>query len=204
MDINHLYDFNSVAHHAALSCIFENLGDKLLQRTPCQCPAISTGVSGLCRTLGSIWESNERVMVCYATAHVANGCSYLWPPQAISSPWPDTTSLHELRIKLDFTAGISHGAFDKSRTPQKHQLKVLQGVLTPDLKMVLHGEIARPNSVEDLSHGVTPHVTNWLATRWANIPVNIVIVDWFDQCNFADTVIAKNRPVPEPKIMESV
>eukprot|EP01105_Mastigella_eilhardi_P006860 TRINITY_DN18370_c0_g1_i1.p1 TRINITY_DN18370_c0_g1~~TRINITY_DN18370_c0_g1_i1.p1 ORF type:complete len:334 (+),score=58.76 TRINITY_DN18370_c0_g1_i1:38-1003(+) len=200
VDINHFYNFTTSAHESVLTMISTIFKDNLIHRRTCACTDIGDGVPGLCATLGELWAEAGRVLVCYGARPVpvpAIAADFVWPPNAIASPWPQTADLGTLRSALD--EWLAEGG---RASPWSHQLRVVQGVLTPDTRTVL-ASLVGSESLKTVGGHTTARVAEWLRTRWRTRPVNVVIGDWVELCDFIPTVIQHNCTAEDESNVQS-
>ena len=181
LDFNHLYNMVSPEQHAPLiDAMIAAFGSKMAPSTMSATNLVS-----------DFWRADYQIIALYDNADcVKRHFPKLWPQSKISSPWPETASLSELKTALE--ANLSSRPNDK--------FFVLQGILTPTGGMIAKGLVPLtndPSSLENLAPAVTPQVTRWLQ-EWAKRNMNIVIVDWFNVSNYVSTIrqinVQKGKP----------
>jgi hypothetical protein len=175
LDFNHLYGMPDLAANDTLVKKLVNaLGNKMA-------PSSLTPTS----TFDDFWASGYQVVTLYAFDNILKQYPQIWSQSQISSPYPATADI-----------GILHNDLDGYLARRSaSQLFVLQGILTPDGAMIAKGVIplsGTPGSIQSLAEQVTPTVVSWVQ-GWANLGLNIVIVDWFTaEPNYVDALLQIN------------
>ena len=153
-------------------------------------------------TLDSIWRENRQIVLLYSDH--SNGGSVLtdhrsfWPRSKIRSEWADTRDINRLK---------DHLKGEILKAPQS-QLFVLQGVLTPDAETIANGEVARrlpagiidflkaspnaPRSLGELAEKNNATISNWFTVDWKDSDINILMIDWIKNSDFARQIILLN------------
>ncbi|MBL8565174.1 MAG: hypothetical protein JNM89_05605 [Hyphomicrobiaceae bacterium] len=185
LHFNHFYNFSSPSDYEAVAgALQKGLGSLLIP------PTVGADV-----TLNDIWKTSGRVIVIFDAA-VGDGYDFIWSSSAISSPWPNTTSVDMLKGIL-YTNLVTHRGASN--------FLVLQGVLTPDGGMIAKGFIpfsSNPGSLWDLGVMVNPQLMKWIV-EWSHLsPINIVICDWMN--DFAiENIVGLNSAAASPHMMLS-
>jgi hypothetical protein len=142
--------------------------------------------AGVFPTLEFVWSRHQQVIIVYSNesggSEILATHTNFWSRNLLSSKWaetPDPIKLHEY-LRNVITCAPSD------------QLFVLQGVLTPDTKMILHGLVGNPSSLQDLAQLVNPQLLSWCATEWANKGLNIIMVDWAVESGVVEYAIRMN------------
>jgi hypothetical protein len=153
-DCNHFHHFKGRADHLAfIALITERLGRHLAPR---ELRAPDSSV-----TLGALVTAGTRCVLLYGGndymgVAAAAAAAHCWPrtQREIVSPWPRAASWVELRARL--------GALDAAgaRAPG---FFVLQGVVTPNARLIRRGLLRRPSSLRQVAATVTPEVVRLVA-----------------------------------------
>jgi IPT/TIG domain len=187
LDFNHFYCMTQELHQLLVGMISEYLGSRLALRT-----ALSPT-----STVQSFWTAGTPVVVLYGGDQagdpicaassgadvVVSQNAFLWPQSWITSNWPEAR---------DATALFNFLNQDVQARPSS-EFYVLQGILTPDLTMIVVGLLHRgPASLLELGEETSPQVIDWAYTQWAKFGLNIIIVDAFEHCPVVPTAIVLN------------
>ncbi len=183
-DCNHFHHFAGRADHEAfIALVTARLARHLARR---ELRAADNTV-----TLGALVAAGTRCVLLYggcdfmgvAAAAAAARC---WPRtlREILSPWPRAASMHELRGRL--------GALDaaSSRAPG---FFVLQGVVTPNGRLIRRGLLRRPSSLRQVAATVTPEVVH-LVTCGTLGARCIILLDHIDLADVAQLLAAAYAP----------
>jgi hypothetical protein len=185
-DCNHFHHFSGRADHVAfIAVLTATLGRHLARREARTVPN-SAGV-----TLGALVAANTRCVLLYggsdfmgvAAAAAAANC---WPRtlREIVSPWPRAASWHDLAARL--------GALDAAGA-QAPGFFVLQGVVTPNARLIRRGLLRRPSSLRQLAATVTPEVVRLVAGGTLSARC-IVLLDHIDVADVAHMLAAAYAP----------
>ena len=183
-DCNHFHHFKGRADHEAfIALISECLGRHLAPRE-IRAPDGSV-------TLGALVAAGRRCVLLYG------GCDFLgvaaaaaaarcWPrtQREIVSPWPRAASWSDLRARM--TVLDAAGA----RLPC---FFVLQGVVTPNARLIRRGLLRRPSSLRQVAAEVTPDVVRLVAS--GGVAANcIVLLDHIDLADVGRMLAAAYAP----------
>lgn len=175
LDFNHLYEMET-KHQELADIILSSLGDKVADFNEVK-PHSPVGI---------FWEKGYQAVVLYCGREIIpNNAGKLWHPQCIRSPWPnssDTIKLHD-KLKENVTSQRDEKTFF-----------VLQGLLTPDgglikSKLLETGGV----SLKSIASVCNRKVVDWVLDETFQDNLNIVIVDFFDNCGLIPAVINANR-----------
>lgn len=177
VDLNHIYNVNSSDEENQLIQIIENtVGNNAIPNT-----------HSLSETIGSLRQSQRNVIIIMNLAqpitdsHAAEFAKrYVWPESNINSPWPNVTTVNDLKNKLDPEVGFRASTVSSSTT-----LFVLQLIQTEGATQIING-ILNPTQYPDNIHAYEAPV-NALLSTWLNgyiasdgaNALNIVMQDWF-------------------------
>jgi hypothetical protein len=183
-DCNHYHHFKGRADHVAfIALITERLGRHLAPR---ELRAPDSSV-----TLGALVTAGTRCVLLYGGADymgvaAAAAAARCWPrtQREIVSPWPRAASWLELRARL--------GALDAAgaRAPG---FFVLQGVVTPNARLIRRGLLRRPSSLRQVAATVTPEVVRLVASGTLAARC-IVLLDHIDVAEIAHMLAAAYAP----------
>ena len=183
-DCNHFHHFTCRADHELfLAVLTARLGRHLARR---ELRARDGSV-----TLGALVAAGTRCVLLYggcdfmgvAAAAAAARC---WPRtlREIVSPWPRAASWPELQAKLgvlDAAGANTRGFF------------VLQGVVTPNARIIRRGLLRRPSSLRAVSATVTPEVVQLVASG-ALLARCVVLLDHIDVADVTRMLAAAYAP----------
>jgi len=187
LDFNHFYCMTEALHEQLVEMIYGTLGPRLALRSTL------TPTS----TVQSFWDAGTPIVILYggdqpddpicATSsgadQVVQQNDFLWPQSSIVSNWPNVQSTSDLFSFLD----------DDIKSRPSSAFYVLQGILTPDLEMILLGLLYRgPGNLIELGKETSPIVMDWVYTQWAALGPNIIIVDAYESCPLVPTAIVLN------------
>ena len=166
-------------HHEELVELFMNtLGDKVANRE-----------DGITQDspVGDYWSKGYQAVILYqnATKVPKYDNNKLWGGKKhIKSKWPNCGNTDELHDKLEEIV--------KSRNAA--QFFVLQGILTPDVELIkdqlMDGDGV---SIKTISDKCGRRVVDWVEDEWNSQPLNIVIVDFYENCSMIPSIISYNR-----------
>jgi len=138
-------------------------------------------------TLHNIWSMKKNVL-CFYHHKLIRDDPFFWHSRTIHSPWPNVTNTSHLKEKL--IASLI------KRTDNRDVFHVLQGLLTPDTRLIFKGLIpfVGYSDIQQMALEVNPKVIKWLKS--GKIPmeaVNVVILDYFEHSELVDFVIEINK-----------
>jgi hypothetical protein len=176
LDFNHLYGMDDDAQHKQLvDAVLAALGDKVADGR--QVNAAST--------VGEYWAKGYQAVILYCGRSILPDYpGLLWGQKHISSPWPNVNEPDELKTKLE----------DKIAAHDKGRFFVAQGILTPDTELIKKEVLASGGiSLKSIANKCSPKVVDWIEDEWKHQPLNICIVDFFENCSLVAAVINYNR-----------
>ena len=174
LDFNHLYDMEG-QHNEFVNAMLATLGDKVADR---QQVKPNSKVS-------EFWKNGFQAVVLYCDKPtIKDYPGKLWGPGNIQSPWPNVIETKELHEKLKGKV--------KERDP--NTFFVLQGILTPDVELIKK-EILESGgaSIKSIAVRCSPKVVDWVDEDWKQEPMNVVIVDFVQNCSMVPAIINYNR-----------
>jgi len=173
LDLNHFYDLNMESHAILANRIVEILGHLL-------CPSFR----GPAVTFNELWENSENIILIYHDPYITEQNPKFWPPHKITSPWPNTTSVSDLFKFLPQTI----------QNRPKDALHVTQGILTPTINTIILGILPTfPSSIKQFVKKFNQKMVSWVLEECLNRPLNIFIMDFYDETNFVDSVVYLNQ-----------
>ena len=169
LDFNHFYAMTNTAHQSLVNKLISTFGSKIIPS--------SVGVTG---KVSDVWNNGQQVIIFYDDSTMVSSHPELWPESTISSPWPNVTTVDDLKTKLDA---------EVANIPQ-NQFFVLQGILTEDGKIIAEGFIPGfPSTLEEYEKDTSPAVLGWIQSDWSSVGLNIVILDWYQNTpNYLDVM----------------
>ena len=187
MDANHFHRMKCRADHQAfLAVVSRSLGRHLANRQ---------SLAREAPTFGHVREAGKRCILLYGGADFLGvaaeartaGC---WPrtEREMVSPWPRAGSLRKLLARLpglDASASRARGFF------------VLQGVVTPNGRLVRRGLVLKPSSLRQLAQRVTPEVCRLVVTGILEARC-IVLLDHIELADVASLILAAYAPQLRP------
>jgi hypothetical protein len=176
LEFKKLHEFGPDQHAMLKDLIFEILGDKVAVRD--DCPATAT--------VQEYWDKGYQAVVLYQdrpTADESEG--KLWPLFCIDSPWPNAGDTTELYNSLK----------DEIEKHNPKHFFVAQAILTPDVDLIKKELMDGGGlSIRKISKQCGGKVVDWVEEEWKPAQkLNIVIVDFFNDCNLLPAVINYNR-----------
>jgi len=194
LDFKNLYEMNG--HDDELvGLIIGTLGDKAADNRKVK---PSSPVS-------EYWDGGYQAVVVYNRTGL-DFASYegkVWHPYNIRSPWPEASDTDELRVKLKEKVERHYDA---------NRFYVLQGVLTPDVELIKKQILDNAGvSIKSFSKGCNCRVVDWVGDDDGEDKImhrgppsknekggdhkelNIVIVDFFENCSLLPAVVNSNR-----------
>lgn len=177
VDINHIYNVNSSDTETQLIQLLQNsLGDIAIPNT-----------HQLSETIGSLRASKRNVIILMNLTQPINDPTAaefakhdIFAESNINSPWPNVTTVNDLKNKLD-----PEVAFRASSVSSSTSLFVLQMIQTESATQIIDGVLnpaQYPNRIQPYEAPVNALLSTWLnnyiASDGANA-LNIVIQDWF-------------------------
>lgn len=179
VDLNHIYNVdNSDTENQLIHIIQNKLGNIAIPNT-----------YHLSNTMNTLRQSKRNVIILMNLTQpitdpnaAAFAQQYVWPESNINSPWPNVTTVNDLKNKLD-----PEVAFRASTVSSSTSLFVLQLIQTENATQIIDGVLDPthyPNSIAPYEAPVNALLSTWLngyiASDGANA-LNIVIQDWFTQ-----------------------
>jgi hypothetical protein len=136
-------------------------------------------------TVGEYWKKGYQAIILYCDGSSLEAYpGVLWSQGHIRSPWPNKTETGELHDEL------------KVRVNERdtERFFVLQGILTPDVELIKNEILDSGGmSIKSMATRCSPRVVDWIDSEWKEQPLNIVIVDFFQNCSMVPAVINYNR-----------
>jgi hypothetical protein len=174
LDFNHLFSMEE--HHAEMvDDMLATLGDKVADSRKIKRNA----------TVGEYWEKGYQVIILYCDENsLKDYPGVLWSQGNIRSPWPNKVETRELHEELKV----------KVKERDMERFFVLQGILTPDVELIKNEILDTGGmSIKSMATRCSPKVVGWIDDDWKEQPLNIVIVDFFQNCSMVPAVINHNR-----------
>lgn len=177
MEFKKLFDMEAEQHTALITMICDVLGDKVANRNVCTQES----------TVQEFWDNGFQAVVLYENKEAADASEgKIWPLRSIYSPWPNAGDTTELYGKLN----------EKVQGNNGKRLFVIQGILTPDADLI-QKELWDGNgdmSIKTIAKSCGGKVVDWVEEEWKpQNSINIVIVDFFENCGLLPAVINYNR-----------
>jgi hypothetical protein len=152
LDFNHLYHFKS-DHENFIGKINGSF------RSPDGSSKLIPASRTVNITLNELWQNRQQVIALYADRESVAKHPELWPQSAIFSPWPDKQDINSLQQSLenilsgklfnikknDFSCTVPS---DECQGISKDKFFVLQGVVTPNAKLILESHSAESDLKE--------------------------------------------------------
>ena len=176
IEFKKLHGLEADQHGDLKHLITETLGDKLAIRN--KCPASAP--------VQEYWDNGFQAVVLYQDGPTANNSEgKLWPLGCIDSPWPNVGETTKLYDSLK----------EKIENHNTNNFFVAQGILTPDADLIKKELMdASGVSIRKISKRCGGKVVDWVEEEWKPARnLNIVIVDFFDDCNLVPAIINYNR-----------
>jgi hypothetical protein len=136
--------------------------------------------------VGMYWEKGYQAVILYCDRGVLNDYNgQLWHPNSISSPWPNTGETRKLREKLQ----------QNLEKRENNKFFVLQGILTPDGALIKKQLFETGGiSIKSVASQCSCKVVDWVEDEWkGKHDLNVVIVDFFNDCCILPSVVNYNR-----------
>lgn len=174
LDVNHLYDMDE--HHAGLvDDMLAILGDKVADSREVQTTS----------TVGEFWEKGYQAIILYCgRSCLPDYPGVLWSQGEIRSPWPNVIETDALHEKLK----------EKIENHDTDKFFVVQGLLTPDVELIKQEIFDNGGiSLKSIATKCSSKVVDWIDEEWKEQSLNIVIVDFFQNCSVVPAVINYNR-----------
>jgi hypothetical protein len=174
LDFHKLYEMTEASHEALVGKLIKTFGNTLVPRA-----------RGNDVTVNELLASNQRVLVFYDDTRIVESHPQLWPKSSLHRKWHQSTDLNDLKSKIE-----------KYLPNERHQFFVLEGVLTPDGKMIGKGLVPfskNPSSIKSLAEKTNPSIVGWIDYLWRDQNLNIVMVDWFHETALVDVIISINQ-----------
>jgi hypothetical protein len=163
-------------HEEFIDMVLTSLGDKVADRDECDQKA----------TVNEFWDKGYQAVVFYKAREMVDKYEgKVWPMRFIKSPWPNTGDTGELYGKLK----------DNVEKRNSNNFFVLQGILTPDTELIKKEILDGGGlSIKKISDRCSGKVVDWVEEEWKPQQLlNIVIVDFFENCSILPSIINYNR-----------
>ena len=178
LDFNHLYAMDEDEHHfQLLDMVYETLGDKVAHREEHKINHKSP--------VGEYWEHGAQAVVLYKQHSIVKDRyeGKVWPMWMIQSKWPNTGDTEVLHERLA----------EYVETRDEKKFFVLQGILTPDTESIKNNLLDGDGiSIKTTANRCSPKVVEWCEEEWNNQALNIVIVDFYENCGLIPSIIHYN------------
>lgn len=182
LDFNHFYAMNAAQHDRLAKLLRAAFGDL----------AAPPGESDL--TIEEMWSRGRRVVLLYGGDQQGSGGQdralaifpALWGQDKIYATWANATDFQTLYDRVDNALKLR----DRSR------LYNVFGTFTPDGAMIAKSYLPFVSgfaSLESAAKVVGPQFMGWLRWVWSGRAINIVSLDYFQNTNLVETMIALNR-----------
>ena len=138
-------------------------------------------------TVGEYWDKGYQAVVLYNYQPIIKDYEgKLWPARFISSPWPETGDPNVLQVKM------KENVAKKRNNPGA--FFVLQGILTPDAEAIKDGILESGGvSIESMSRQCNCKLPGWVEKDFRGESLNVVIIDFFENCSLLPCVLNLNR-----------
>eukprot|EP00934_Nitzschia_sp_Nitz4_P000940 Nitzschia sp. Nitz4//scaffold9_size221794//55570//56967//NITZ4_001332-RA/size221794-processed-gene-0.316-mRNA-1//-1//CDS//3329560959//940//frame0 len=176
LEFKKLFDMEQEQHEALTGMIHDILGDKLANRDECNQLA----------TVQEFWDKGYQAVVCYDNGEVALASDgTLWPLRRhLESPWPNAGDTNDLHEKLK----------EKVVSNEGKRFFVMQGILTPDADLI-KSELWESGgvSIKSIAKKCSGKVVDWVEEWKPSTKLNVVIVDYVEDCSILPAVINANK-----------
>ncbi|MEI5906978.1 phosphatidylinositol-specific phospholipase C domain-containing protein [Bacillus spongiae] len=194
LDFQHFYEMTERSYEYLNTLLQDTFGDLLVPS--------SYGVN---IPLEQLWSENKRVIVLYGSDHqrytdtldirslyAEEFNSWIWDRKTnMQSRWANTTDVTVLKNTLD----------EAIESASQNKFFVLQGVLTADdnaiVDAVLGGidpfSATAVDSLHDLVRLANNEIPNWVQNDWADEPLNIIMMDWFEETDIVNIIKNMNE-----------
>lgn len=177
LDINHIYNLNNSDDEARLVGIIKNkLGDIAISNF--YNPDSTVGeIRQSKRNVIILMDVNQKILEPDAAQFAAQYC---WPEKNIHSPWPNTSSITDLKNTLDAEIALRAKTVLTSK-----RFFVLQMIQTENTQQVINGILNSaqyPNTIQRYESPLNQFIIAWLmsyASAYQQPVLNIVMQDWF-------------------------
>ncbi|KAL6079631.1 PI-PLC X domain-containing protein 1 [Balamuthia mandrillaris] len=198
LDLNHFYAMSESSHRLLEDLIQQTFGSLLIPRlshtTTARRKRDRAEEEAL--KLNELWKSEKRVLVFYHHRTSVQRHRWLWPRSGISSPWPNTTHLPELKQKLHQQLVMREEKRRSNAEGGELPFFVLQGVLTPDVSFICKGifnVLGKNTSLKRMASNVSPLVLQWVEEEWADqFRMNVVMLDFFESTKLVELCLLLN------------
>ena len=111
-----------------------------------------------------------------------------WSTRYIESPWPNANNNEALYDKL-------HGYVNGDDDRDDDKFFVLQGLLTPDVELIKNEILESQGlSIKQISNKCKGCIVDWVEEEFKHTQrLNIVIVDFFENCSILPSIINYNK-----------
>ena len=178
LEFKKLFEMEELQYNELANIVIDILGvDKVADRTKVKQTS----------TIQEYWNNNYQIVCLYQKRDplTANIQSKFWSLSYINSPWPNAGDNVELYSKLhEYVHDHDNDTFF-----------VLQGLLTPDVELIKN-EILESGglSIKQISNKCKGCIVDWVEEEWKPTNrLNIVIVDFFQNCSIIPSIINYNR-----------
>lgn len=177
VEFKKLYGFQEGQYEALGNMIIKAFGNKLAVRD--ECPANAP--------VQKFWNKGYQAVVLYQNQNMCNQSNgRLWPLNYLDSPWPNAGNTTELYSALQ----------KKVANHSKDHFFAVQGILTPDAELI-QKELWKGGgdmSIRQVARRCGGKVVDWVEEEWKPTKnLNIVIVDFFEDCNLLPAIINYNQ-----------
>jgi hypothetical protein len=177
LEFKKLYAMEGEHHEELLNMVMETLGeDRVADKDDIKPQS----------TVQDYWSKGYQAIILYkARSVVPKYEGKVWPIRWIASKWPNTGDPKVLRERL-------MTAIEERNTDR---FFVVQGILTPDTELIKKQLMDGGGmSIKHFSSMCSGKVVDWVEEEW--IPkkcLNIVILDFFENCSLLPAIINYNR-----------
>jgi hypothetical protein len=135
--------------------------------------------------VSAYWEKGYQAVIIYcANSVIKDYKGMVWHKRDIKSPWPNSNETIQLHGKLK----------ENLETGPKNKFFVLQGILTPDTELIKKEVFESGGiSIKSIAQNCNCKVVDWVEEEWKQETLNVVIIDFFDNCSLLPSVINYNR-----------
>ena len=178
LEFKKLFNMQEEQYQALSDMVVEVLGDKIAHRSKVTQKS----------TIQEYWDNGYQLAILYQRRKTLSDDrkDQFWNMGYIESPWPNAGDNSELYDKLK-------GYVDKHN---EDDFFVIQGLLTPDVELIKK-EILESGglSIKQISDKCKGCIVDWVEEEWKSTNrLNIVIVDFFENCSIIPAIINYNRP----------
>ncbi|EKE42198.1 glycosylphosphatidylinositol diacylglycerol-lyase, putative [Entamoeba nuttalli P19] len=159
IDINHLYQINSLNNFQSLCLLIEECCSKHL---------VLNDYNKFIIPLSQLVHIKQRLFVFCLNPFNQKLPLYLFPQDQIDSIWPNKNETRKMLKRLDYNSKVYQN---------NQKLTIIQAVVTPSIKSIRKSYYTKkyPNSTIKIAEKTNPLVLKWLQTSSAF--VNILLID---------------------------